>query len=172
MTSPTATVKRRELRRLLVALDEGALDLRLLGQSRGRHEQKGVQQLAEAVMLMDAWISEVTKSVQNDTPAIDAEAAWHEWRTANPNSSMYEAFLYAASLRSESVKPDTAKVPEDDEIEALFRKRDMLENPLSADEVDEEIDRLLRKQFAARRAVHSPSGVEVASSFKNEHKHD
>ena len=46
--------------------------------------------------------AEARLSALNDTPEIDAEAAWHEWRTANPNSSMYEAFLFAASLRSET----------------------------------------------------------------------
>jgi hypothetical protein len=39
---------------------------------------------------------------QSATARSDPEAAWYEWRAVNPDGTMYEAFMHAASLRSET----------------------------------------------------------------------
>ena len=69
----------------------------------------------------------------------------------------YNYMLAVIGHMKQAAQSASGAISGDEEIAALFRKRDALENPLSADEVDEQIDKLLRKQFAARRAADSTS---------------
>lgn len=59
-----------------------------------KHEQSDFGKLCN--MALEALRSETPPS--GTAKVADAVASWHEWRVANPDATMYEAFLHAATL--------------------------------------------------------------------------
>ena len=60
-------------------------------------------QLHEMTKDRDHWKREAESAVSStaahpDNQAVDAEAAWYEWRECDPNASKYEAFIAAYTL--------------------------------------------------------------------------